>query len=207
MDTLDTAQLDSAGIAWRETLDRLRAFVTRRVGDPEVAADITQDVIVRSIAAGALDDVDDPVAWLYRSARNAIVDHYRTRRAHLPLDETTDEPWVDDDVDTDAGPSAATRELSKCLTPLLDRLPDSARDALERVEIAGQTQQRAARDAGVSLSGMKSRVQRGRRALRDLLEECCAVEVDRRGGITGFEPQVPGCGCATTRSDASVRRG
>ena len=72
---------------WAETVDRLRAFVAARVDDREIAADITQDVIVRSIASGALERVDNPVAWLYRSARNAVIDHYRTRRQHDPLDE------------------------------------------------------------------------------------------------------------------------
>src|SRR6187551_4107942 len=72
---------------WVDTLDRLRAFVAARVDDRELAADITQDVIVRSIASGALDRVDNPAAWLYRSARNAVIDHYRTRRRHEPLDD------------------------------------------------------------------------------------------------------------------------
>lgn len=80
---------------WAETLDRLRAFVAARVEDRELAADITQDVIVRSIASGALDRVDDPVARLYRSARNAVIDHYRTRRASEPLTDL--DAWPDPD--------------------------------------------------------------------------------------------------------------
>ncbi len=189
--------LDRTDVAWSATLDRLRAFVASRVGDPEAAADITQDVVVRSIAAGALERVDDPIAWLYRSARNAIIDHYRTRRTHLPLDDAdaVDESWWDDGPGADDGPNEATRELSTCLVPLMDQLPDSARDALVRVEIDGLTQRRAAQEAGVSLSGMKSRVQRGRRALRDLLEECCSVDVDRRGGIADYRPSGRTCGC------------
>jgi RNA polymerase sigma-70 factor, ECF subfamily len=189
-----TVALDAApsDIAWATTLERLRAFVAKRVGDPETAADITQDVIVRSIAAGALERVDDPIAWLYRSARNAIVDHYRTRRAHLPLD-ADDDRWLDANDDDS---NAATRELSRCLEPLLDRLPATARDALVRVEIDGQTQHQAAREAGVSDSGMKSRVQRGRRALRELIEQCCLVELDRRGAIMDYRPNTDAaCDC------------
>ena len=95
---------------WGETLARLRGFVAARVGDPELAADITQDVVVRSIASGALDRVDDVSAWLYRAARNAVVDHYRTRRRY------------DGDVDLDRWPAPdssgnlpndATRELAR----------------------------------------------------------------------------------------------
>ena len=192
--TLPVAETDlDAG--WTETLDRLRAFVAARVDDRELAADITQDVIVRSIASGALEHVDNPTAWLYRSARNAVIDHYRTRRSHDPLSDP--DAWPDPDRSADV-PNDATRELSRCLQPLLDQLPPPARDALVRVDVEGQTQQRAAREVGISLSGMKSRVQRARRDLRQLLEQCFTVELDNAGGITDYRPNTDTCGCATT---------
>jgi RNA polymerase sigma-70 factor (ECF subfamily) len=81
MDTPHTGS-DGRVTNWAETLSGVRAFVAARTGDPELAADLTQDVLVRSIASGALDRVDNPTAWLYRSARNAVIDHYRTRRSH-----------------------------------------------------------------------------------------------------------------------------
>jgi RNA polymerase sigma-70 factor (ECF subfamily) len=177
--------------SWTETVQGLRAFVASRVEDKELAADITQDVIVRSIASGALDRVDNPAAWLYRSARNAVIDHYRTRRQHASLDGL--DAWPAQDVDDI--PNDATRELSRCLQPMLDQLPSAAREALVRVDVHGQTQQRAARDLGLSLSGMKSRVQRARRDLKDLLERCCAVDLDSRGGVADYQPAGGGCGC------------
>ena len=140
--------------SWADTLTRVRAFVASRVDDPEVAADITQDVIVRSIASGALARVDNPAAWLYRSARNAVIDHYRTRRAHAPVDELA--AWPEPEVDD--RPNDATRELSRCLQPLLDQLAPAAREALVRVDVDGQTQHRAARESGLSLTGMKSQI-------------------------------------------------
>jgi RNA polymerase sigma-70 factor (ECF subfamily) len=185
--------------SWTETLAGLRAFVASRVDDKELAADITQDVIVRSIASGALDRVDNPAAWLYRSARNAVIDHYRTRRQHASLDGLDSlEAWPAQDLDET--PNDATRELSRCLQPMLDQLPSAARDALVRVDVDGQTQLRAARDLGLSLSGMKSRVQRARRDLKNLLEQCCAVDVDRRGGVADYQPAGGGCGCTAAAS-------
>ena len=183
--------LGEANAGWAETLDRLQAFVSARVDDRELAADITQDVIVRSIASGALDRVDNPAAWLYQSARNAVIDHYRTRKQHASL-EGLDAWPAESEHD---GPNDATRELSRCLQPLLDQLPIAARDALVRVDVDGQTQQRAARELGLSVSGMKSRVQRARRDLKELLEQCCAVEVDRRGGIADYQRTEGACGC------------
>jgi RNA polymerase sigma-70 factor (ECF subfamily) len=187
-----TPSLDGLDASWADTLDRLRAFVETRVGDREVAADITQDVIVRSIASGALERVDDPVAWLYRSARNAVIDHYRTRRASEPI--VDHDRWLAPDA-TDDAPNDATRELSRCLRPLLDQLGPTARDALVRVDIDGHTHHDAADTLGLSVSGMKSRVQRARRDLKELLERCCAVELDNRGAVTDYEPNIVNCGC------------
>jgi RNA polymerase sigma-70 factor (ECF subfamily) len=185
--------------SWYDTLDRLEAFVAARVNDRDLAADITQDVIVRSIASGALERVDNPAAWLYRAARNAVVDHYRTRRHHDVLDGL--DAWPDPGDSADV-PNQATRELSTCLRPLLDQLPAAARDALVRVDVHGHTQTRAARDLGISVSGMKSRVQRARRDLRQLLERCCSIDLDRVGAVTGYQERTSDCRCSTPPNSA-----
>jgi RNA polymerase sigma-70 factor (ECF subfamily) len=177
---------------WGATLDRLRGFVAARVEDPEVAADITQDVLVRTIASGALDRVDNLGAWLYRAARNAVIDHYRTRRIHEP--DVDLERWPDPDQ-SDNLPNDATRELARCLQPMLGRLHPAARDALTRVDLDGQTHQQAAAQLGLSTSGMKSRVQRARRELREQVTACCQLETDSTGALADYTPRVDTCGC------------
>lgn len=186
-------QLDAR---WEEAVDRVRAFVAARVGDRDLAADITHDVLVRSIASGALDEVDNPTAWLYRSARNAVIDHYRTRRVHAPLDDG--DAWPDPDTSGDA-PNDATRELARCLQPMLEELPPPAREALTRVDLEGQTHRAAAAELGLSVSGMKSRVQRARRQLKDVLQRCCTVHLDRAGAVAGYAPTgESSCGCGAS---------
>lgn len=185
---------------WAESIDRVRAFVTARVGDRELAADITQNVFVSSIASGALDEVDNPTAWLYRSARNAVIDHYRTRRTHEILD--TDDAWPEPERGDDK-PNDATRELARCLQPMLEGLPATAREALTRVDLDGQTHQQAAAELGLSVSGMKSRVQRARRQLRDVLQQCCTVGLDRTGAVAGYRPTgATTCSCSTSTDRA-----
>ena len=177
---------------WREAVEQVREFVAGRVGDPELAADITQDILVRSIAAGALDRVENPTAWLYHSARNAVIDHYRTRRTSDPSDEL--ERWPEPEP-PDNRPNQATQDLARCLEPLVGELPELGREALRRVDIDGETQADAARQLGISISGMKSRVQRARRQLKDLLTGCCHVDVDATGGVSGYRASAPSCGC------------
>lgn len=164
------------------------------MGNDEVAADIAQDVLVRSIAVGALERVDNPTAWLYRSARNAVIDHYRTRHIHEPLDQVAVELWPEPSP-VDDRPNQTTRELAQCVRPLLAQLPEIYRDALDRVDLAGQTHDAAGAELNISTSGMKSRVQRARRQLKQQLTDCCAVQVDRLGAVTAYKPNSGTCGC------------
>jgi RNA polymerase sigma-70 factor (ECF subfamily) len=186
-----TQQLDDR---WAETLRRLRAFIAARVGDDEAAADITHDVLVRSIASGALERAENPIAWLYRSAHNAVIDHYRTRRRHQPIDARIDQ-WPEPGAD-DNRPTEATRDLARCLQPLVHELAPIYRDAVTRIDLDGQTHQRAADELGISVSGMKSRVQRGRRQLHETLTRCCAIQLDQTGSIAHYHPNNGPCDCS-----------
>ena len=191
--TIHGAQSELLAQRWAETLGRLQAFVAARVGDSETAADITQDVLVRSIASGAFETAENPIAWLYRSAHNAVIDHYRTRRRHEPIDDRVDLPV---DRTGDGPPDPATQELARCLQPLVNELAPIYRDAVTRVDLLGQTHRQAAAELGITTSGMKARVQRGRRQLREMLTGCCTVQLDRMGGVSGYQPTSGPCGCS-----------
>lgn len=67
------------------------------------------------------------------------------------------------------------------------------RDVLTRVDLHGATHQQAAAAAGISVSGMKSRVQRGRHQLRDLLTDCCAVHINSTGAIDSYRANELRC--------------
>jgi RNA polymerase sigma-70 factor (ECF subfamily) len=76
------------------------------------------------------------------------------------------------------------------------RLTEIYRITLTLSEIEGLPQQQVAERLGLSLSGAKSRIQRGREKLRQRLLDCCDIETGRVG-IIGYEPRVPKCdsGC------------
>ena len=94
-------------------------------------------------------------------------------------------------VTAGCAPDAA---LAACLSPLLARIPESYRAALELTDLGELTQEQAAAQLGVSTSGMKSRVQRGRRMLHAEVTRCCRVELDARGALSD----------ASTRDDAGA---
>jgi len=179
--------------AHRELEERLRPFVARRVPRADVD-DVLQDVFLRAQRALAeLRDEERFGAWMYRVARSAIAESHRQRSRH---------PIVDaDEVEFSAapegsGPSPLETEIAAYLVPLISRLPSPYREALTLTELEGVTQQAAADALGISLSGAKSRVQRGREKLRALLDDCCSIAVDARGRVIDCEPRhASGCRC------------
>ena len=181
---------DAASIqTWHRHRAELLRFVVARVHDPAVADDIVHDVLLKALSRiQTLEDPSKLRAWLYGIARNAIVDHFRARRPTEPLPEDL----RDDEA---SNMSQAEQDLAQCLVPLLDSLPAAHRQALVLAEVDGLPQREIAKREHLSLSGAKSRVQRGRRMLRAALLRCCRIELDRRGGVTGFKQQsVCACG-------------
>jgi RNA polymerase sigma-70 factor (ECF subfamily) len=112
------------------------------------------------------------------------------------------------------GPSPATRrELAACLGPMVAQLPPLYRDAVRLADLEGLPQHEAAARAGITLSGMKSRVQRGRKALRQILDACCQIDLDAGGRVTDYHPRANGCGpcgqgqgCARDHETATDRQ-
>lgn len=180
--------------AYGELEGRLRPFIARRVPAADVD-DVVQDVFLR--VQRSLPDLRDEQSfapWIYRVARSAIAESHR-QRSRQPAAVSEDE-LERETPPSDGGPSALEVELASYLVPLISRLPSPYREALTMIELEGMTQQAAAGALGISLSGMKSRVQRGREKLRELLEACCRVAVDVRGTVVECVPKQPGiCGC------------
>lgn len=181
---------DPAGL-WSDFAPPLRAFLARRVPAGVDADDLLQEVFVRVIRhLNTLRATERPEAWLFQIARNALRDSLRARQRR---DGRTDPLEIDLPDDGDAASVRASEaELAPCLTSMIGRLSEPYRSAIELTSIRGLTQADAAREAGVSLSGMKSRVQRGREQLRKMLVRCCEIQVDVRGGVADFHLRFPG---------------
>lgn len=177
--------------AWREVEARLRPFVARRVASPVDIDDVIQETFVRLYRGLAtLEDGERFGPWVYRVAANAIADHQRARARHplAPDHEGPDGNAVAGD-ETDESLEA---DLAECVALFVARLPSPYREAITLTELEGLTQKDAAEMLGVSVSGMKSRVQRGRERIRHMFEECCEMSVDCRGHVTGCTPRSLG---------------
>lgn len=174
---------------WEELGAKLRNFILKRVTDEQVADDLLQETFIR--IHKNLDGIDERqrlTSWVYQIARNLIIDHYRSKAREF--DEIADE------FEAAREESGNLNEVVIGWLPMMiAQLPDSYREAVELYEFKGLSQQQIADQFGISLSGAKSRIQRGRAKLKEIMLDCCAFEKDRRGNLIGYQ-QTGGCeGC------------
>src|SRR5208337_3647311 len=146
---------------------RLRNFIRRRVADREDAEDILQDVFYELVEAYRLmKPVEQVTAWLFRVARNRIIDLFRRKQREalrnqppaitedgeaLPLEDLLPSP--------DAGPEAAyaRRVLLEELDAALDELPEEQREVFLAHEFLGYSFKELAAETGASVNTLLSR--------------------------------------------------
>ena len=171
------------GRAWNEFAGQLERFIRARVENETAAEDIRQDVFLklqRHLAAGR--SIRDIGPWLFRTARNAIIDHYRRRKPSEAIEE-------DLATDEHRRPDPAREPLIASFRGMVRSLPDGYREAVVLAEIEELPHKEVARRLGLTLAATKSRVLRGRAMLRKQLLACCAFEFDRRGSVVDCIPR------------------
>ena len=169
--------------AWKDIERHLRPYLARRVASPADVDDLLQDIFVRMHQnLASLQDEERFGGWVYRIARSALVDRVR-QRARRPVVEWSDDLAVSDEPDSDELQS----DLAECVALFVGRLPSPYRESITLTELQGLSQREAGEMLGVSLSGMKSRVVRGRAMIREMFRECCEISLDCRGRVVECE--------------------
>jgi RNA polymerase sigma factor (sigma-70 family) len=148
----------------RRERSRLRNFIRHRVADPGEAEDILQDVFYSFVEAYRLPDPIEQVgAWLYRVARNRIIDRFRKRKSE-PLVEASSEadgePWLEAVLpSSNAGPEAAyaRKVLLEEIYAALDDLPEQQRAVFIAHELEGQSFKMLAAESGVPVNTLLAR--------------------------------------------------
>jgi RNA polymerase sigma-70 factor (ECF subfamily) len=188
--------MNPAPAPWSDVAARLRPFLARRVAPAEID-DVLQDVLLRlQRGLPGLRDEERFTSWLFQIARNSVVDHLRVRARH-PLTDADAPELAAEPSDAGDDDRAAARSLARCVSLFVARLPSPYREAVTLVELDGLTAREAAEMVGVSVSGMKSRVQRGRAQLHQMFTECCDIAVDARGKVVDYAPRARSCGSCT----------
>jgi RNA polymerase sigma factor (sigma-70 family) len=147
---------------------KLGNFIRRNVRDQTDAEDILQDVFYEFVEAYRLPEpIEQASAWLFRVARNRIIDRFRKKKEQSLSDVTGD---IDDDDESayrldlalpslDAGPEAqyARRLLLDALQRALDELPPDQREVFVAHELEGSSFKELASRSGVPVNTLLAR--------------------------------------------------
>lgn len=171
--------------SWLKVQQELKMFVLKKVRDNDLAEDIVHDVFLKVHSKHhQLHDANKLTGWIFKVARNSIIDQFRKERRNISLE----------DLDWEEEEHALNNCVADCLNELVKTLPPKYQEALELTEKQNHSQYQLAEELGISYSGAKSRVQRARQKLRDKLDTLYFIEADKYGNIIRCEDRKP-CAC------------
>ena len=169
--------------AWHAHEAELRGYLIHRLGDADSADDLLQETFLKSMRQGAaFCEIDNPRAWLFQVARNALIDRARLARPHLELPDQLAAPPTDERAPVD--------ELDACLLRNLAEMSAEDRQIIEQCDLQGIRQHDFAQAQGLSLPATKSRLLRARQRLRDALTRNCQVHFDDSGRVCCHVPRT-----------------
>ncbi len=173
---------------WEEFSGRVRAHLLRKIRNKGDADDLLQEIFMKMHAhLPHLRERNKLSSWLYRITENALNDYYRKRPGReTEFDENKSangNPYGDDPLSGIEG----------CLEAFIGRLPEKYRKPLVMSDVEGKSQKEIAEEMGISYSGLKSRVQRGREMIKDMFIECCKLSVGKDGKLSGELGDMDSC--------------
>lgn len=174
--------METAAI-WRTYSESLYRFILKKVENEALAKDLLQDAFFKiHLHHSMLKDEKAMKSWVFQIAHNLIMDHFRKSGKIFPVAEADEvEKPAEDHTPVD------------CLLPLIKRLPASYKKALLLSEIEGRKQAEVAKILNLSLSGAKSRIQRGRKLLQEGLMDCCGYQINEKGYLVGESASLDEC--------------
>ena len=168
--------------AWAEHEAELRGYLTRQLADAAQAEDILQETFLRAVSQGKrFCDVENPRAWLFRVARNLIIDAARRGNRQSAISEPAQE------IPQHIEKIPVVQTLDVCLPSALSHLDEDDREVIQRCDLDGERHADYARDKGITLAAAKSRVQRARKRLKSQLVSLCQVNFDEQGNVCCYQ--------------------
>jgi RNA polymerase sigma-70 factor, ECF subfamily len=163
---------------WNNFNKELFRFIKKRVKDNDIANDLLQDIFVKiHLNLSTLKDTEKLTSWIYQITRNSILDYYKKNRR---LTE------IPDNISEMEEPETFNDHFANCMKPFVDQLPQTYREAIFQTELGQLSQKEFAEKEDISYSGAKSRIQRGRKQLFEIFNECCQVSTDKYGNIWDY---------------------
>ncbi len=155
---------------------KIRSYLLGKVRSPEDADDLTQEIFIKiHTSLDSLKDEKKLAPWIYSVVRNSITDYYRKKdMGSAEIDENISYSDGNDEEKNISG-------ILYCLNVFIDKLPEKYREPLILSDIEGIKQKDLAKRMGLSYTGLKSRVQRGREMIKGMFIDCCGAQFDSNG--------------------------
>lgn len=177
---------------WSSFHQELYGFIRHSIRDDETSKDVLQDVFYKiHIKKHTLKDEHKLISWVWQITRNTVLDHIRAQKHFTELPEYLPYP---------TGEPNFNSLFARTMRPFIHNLPEDSRDAILLVDLEGMSQKEYALKTGISYTAAKSRVQRARKQLKELFEQCCKTESDIYGNIVNVTPKR-NCGCEQRLND------
>lgn len=174
---------------WEEFSKPLKSFISRRVKNDQDVEDILQNVFFKiHNKIGDLKENDKIHAWVYSVTRNAITDYYRSQKHEENISGLSEDIAIEIEDET-----SVNVEIAQCLKTMIKYLPEKYEKAIMLTEFQNLTQKELGERMGLSVSGAKSRVQRARLKLKEMLLGCCHLEFDRLGNVIDYKHNCTDC--------------
>ncbi len=161
----------------------LLGYVQKRVRHKEDAEDLTQDVFLK-LSASNKEGVNNLKSWIYTVAKNTITDYYRKKRVFT--ESVADDYGVEEPEENEAA-----QELATCVRAYIDQLPEEYRELMILSELKDMPQKEIAKQLNMNYVTVRSKIQRGRKKLRGLFEDCCVILQGGKGSIMGYQERNP----------------
>ncbi len=159
-------------------------YVKKRVNSKEDAEDLTQEVFYK-LAKSDTGKIDNVKSWVYTIAKNTITDYYRKRKMI-----TSD--LEDYSFEAEIEAEDAAMELSNCVTPFVNELPEEYRSLLTLSELEEIPQKEIAEKLDMNYVTVRSKIQRGRKKLKEIFSDCCIIIQGGKGSILSYHER-PKC--------------
>lgn len=149
-------------------LDAFVGFARTKINDPELAADVVQDSLLKALEAADKPTSEEKIVpWFYQILRRSIIDIYRRKDARSRAMDRFE-------VELATEPSAPDeRVLCNCFRNLLPTLPKQYQSLIERIDLNGETPGAVADALQIKPNNLNVRLFRARKHLRERLQQTC----------------------------------
>lgn len=194
MNAISTSKAIKFNQIWLDFSKPVKEFIRNQTHNAEVTDDLLQEVFIKIHQhLHELREEERLAGWVFQIARNTALNYFRSKKRALEQEDTV---YQNNLEQTYFSENELNTMVAQWLEHFRQDLDPKYEEALRLVDIEGLSQVQLAEKLGISVSGAKSRVQRGREQLKQKLMDCCPVKVDAYGNIIEIRNKKGECLCA-----------